>query len=885
MVSQTLAHYVIVEKLGEGGMGEVYKARDLHLDRLVALKVLPAERVADEDRRRRFIQEARAASALNHPNIVTIYDIDITDGVHYIAMEYVPGKTLNRLIGRKGLTLDEALQYAIQIADALSKAHTAGIVHRDVKPSNIIVTDDGAVKVLDFGLAKLTEVVGSEDETATMLTVEGTIVGTAAYMSPEQAECKPVDSRSDVFSFGSVFYEMLTGQRAFAGDTMISTLAAVVHGEPLKLPAELPQEVDRVLKRCLQKHALRRWQTMSDLKLALEELKEELDSGTLTREPRAHAKTRRSRLAVLGPVVLVLALAAAGAAWWSMRGARAPAEIQPARLTFDSGITTNGAISPDGKLAAYASDRGGEGTTDIWVQQIAGRQPMRLTRNGADSSTPSFSPDGSRVAFRSERDGGAIYVMDTLGGQEQKIADGGYRPMFSPDGSEIAFVRIKALSGMAKMFLMSSQGGAPRPFQPDFDVSMAGGIVPCLTWSPDSKFLIFEGVRAMDPKTRDWWVARVAGGPAVATGAVRTLPNLGLIRIPGAWSGGYIYYIEGAMVESTDLYRVPIAPGTWRIQGPPQQLTRSTLPYGGMSMASDGRVLLSSFQAQVDPWSVALDADSGRISGEPRPVLSDSAVKASPACSRDGRFLAYVRWAGLRTQWRVEVHVRDLRTGREAIHAGSGGALAMAPRLNGNGLLLAYSDLVEEKWQSYVAAADTGSLRKVCEGCTVVGFASDGKKALVSSGRNRFAWQDLDAERQTPALTVPGPILEPDLSPDSRWVAFTTGAAIYVASLTAAEVYSVAEDRRLVNSPRWSPDGDLLYYVSNRDGWSCVWAQRLDPVTKKARGEPFPVLHSHRTPGFKGMPLGIRTIAVAADRLFMMFAEVKANIWTAKVEP
>jgi len=232
VIGRAIAHYSIVEKLGEGGMGVVYKARDQHLDRFVAIKVLPPEKVADPERKRRFVQEAKAASALNHPNIVHVYDIDQQDGVDYIAMEWVEGITLGEAIGHKGLKLGEALKYAVQIADALAKAHAAGIVHRDLKPGNVMVTADGRVKVLDFGLAKLAEAAATPDDetrTAQPSTELGVAVGTPGYMSPEQAEGRKVDARSDIFSFGSLLYEMLTGRRAFRRDTPALTLAAV-HG-------------------------------------------------------------------------------------------------------------------------------------------------------------------------------------------------------------------------------------------------------------------------------------------------------------------------------------------------------------------------------------------------------------------------------------------------------------------------------------------------------------------------------------------------------------------------------------------------------------------------------------------------------------------------------
>jgi serine/threonine protein kinase len=291
MIGHTLGHFEILEKLGEGGMGVVYKARDTRLDRIVAIKILPADKVADRDRRRRFAQEAKTASALNHPGIVTIHDITQHEGIDFIAMEFVPGRTLDRVIPRHGLGLKETLDYGVQIAEALAVAHAAGIVHRDLKPSNVIVAEHGRIKVLDFGLAKLIDRVGmpaSDDApTATRaapVTDQGAIVGTVAYMAPEQAEGKTVDARTDIFSFGSVLYEMVTGQRAFHGDSPLSTLTAVLREEPKSISTMsegLPRELERVITRCLRKDPERRWQSMADVNVALRELKEESDSGAL----------------------------------------------------------------------------------------------------------------------------------------------------------------------------------------------------------------------------------------------------------------------------------------------------------------------------------------------------------------------------------------------------------------------------------------------------------------------------------------------------------------------------------------------------------------------------------------------------------------------------
>src|SRR5262245_32910065 len=331
MTGQTLGHYKILDRLGEGGMGVVYKAQDAHLDRFVAIKVLPAEKVTNPERKRRFVQEAKAASALNHPNIITIYDIASDNGCDFIAMEFVNGKTLEQWLGHKGLRLGETLKVAVQIADALAAAHTAGILHRDLKPGNVMVTDGGLVKVLDFGLAKLMDTSEGREENTTRTmamdaapsTEEGAIVGTVAYMSPEQAEGKKLDGRSDIFSFGSVLYEMVTLRRAFHGETRMSTLSAILREEPKPVseagPA-VPRELEKIISRCLKKDPARRFQHMGDLKVELEELKEDSDSGKLAVGVAAAAKPgRRQLLAVALTAGVVLAAIAIAVTWWFNR--------------------------------------------------------------------------------------------------------------------------------------------------------------------------------------------------------------------------------------------------------------------------------------------------------------------------------------------------------------------------------------------------------------------------------------------------------------------------------------------------------------------------------------------------------------------------------------
>jgi eukaryotic-like serine/threonine-protein kinase len=291
LVGRKLGRYQLVSRLDSGGMGEVYLARDTRLKREVALKVLHPDSLADANRTQRFIQEARAASALNHPHIVAIHDVDHIEGIDFIVMEYVPGRTLTEVIGHRGLPLAEALAYAIQIADALIAAHTAGIVHRDLKPGNIMLNDRGEVKVLDFGVAKLMERRTSSDldtmETA-VHTAKGTIVGTVAYMSPEQTEGREVDTRSDIFSFGAVLFETLTGEPAFQRDSSSATIAAILRDDPPPLTQrrpDVPRELQQLVERCLRKEAHQRYQDLADVKKTLEDLNRRLSTGKLALSP------------------------------------------------------------------------------------------------------------------------------------------------------------------------------------------------------------------------------------------------------------------------------------------------------------------------------------------------------------------------------------------------------------------------------------------------------------------------------------------------------------------------------------------------------------------------------------------------------------------------
>src|SRR5262249_11607375 len=471
-------------------MGVVFKAQDTRLGRFVALKFLPIEKVTDAGRRQRFLQEARAASALNHPNIVTVYDQIDSDGSLVLVMEFVSGKTLEQRTPVNGLSASEALKVAIQIADALAAAHAAGIVHRDLKPGNVMVTEQGLVKVLDFGLAKLQDrrETGPDEATLTALaeSVEGSIVGTAAYMSPEQANGGKVDARSDIFSFGAVLYEMLTGQRAFQGASHASIMAAVLREDPRpasQLVSGIPRELERILNRCLRKDLNRRSQSMMELKLELEEIKEESESGAEVSRAALQPTKRISRVVWIAGAMVALAT---GLFFGRSAFAPKPTSYRLQQITRDAGFTGMPALSPDGKMLAYVSDRAGGNNLELFVQQVPGGEPIRLTRTTQSELQPRFSPDGTQILFKREDD---LYVIPWLGGSERVLAKDTTTYSFSPDGKWISFTRGSA--GRPEsfgVFVLSPALGEVRQIQTD----QRGLVSP--VWSPDgAQLLMIQG--------------------------------------------------------------------------------------------------------------------------------------------------------------------------------------------------------------------------------------------------------------------------------------------------------------------------------------------------------------------------------------------------------
>ena len=515
-------------------------------NRVVAIKVLPADKVADPERKQRFVQEAKAASALNHPNIVTVHDIRADSGVDFIVMEYAEGRTLDQIIPAKGLGIGQSLRYGVQIADALASAHEAGIVHRDLKPSNVIVTDEDRVKVLDFGLAKLVDPAERVAEAATRtspVTDVGMVVGTAAYMSPEQAEGRKVDARSDIFSFGAVLYEMVTGRRPFAGDSSLSVLAKILNEDPAPpstIAASVPPEVERAILRCLRKDPARRYQTMADLKVALEDLAADSASGQLgaavrRRRARDHGDgrgRRSSRSASSLPI---------SSRCLCDRRSSGCRPLRAVPLVALPGVMRSPSFSPDGNHVTFSWIGPQQTNSDVYVQQIGAGSPLQLTSDPANDYNPVWSPDGRWIAFlRQHADPRRheLRLIPPLGGTGRKVID------IEPRG----FLRSVTFDWCPdSSCLVIPDASSPDMTAPDvlFTVSILSGEKRQLTTppqniladtdpaiSPDGRWLVFR--RDLAPFSGRLQLVRLGDGLKL-TGEPRSLTSILLTAYGPRW--------------------------------------------------------------------------------------------------------------------------------------------------------------------------------------------------------------------------------------------------------------------------------------------------------------------------------------------------------------
>jgi eukaryotic-like serine/threonine-protein kinase len=732
----------------------------------------------------------------------------------------------------------------------------------------------------------------------------------------------------------------LTGRRTFAASSQAELTASIlerVPPPPSSLQPGIPEALDGLIEACLAKDPAARWQHahdvvlqlralegrravdapgqpsagdpdpriqyMDDVKLALEDLKEESGGTAAPAPPFARRRPVRTILAVPAAVLLLLVAGLTSWLWQSTDSpqvtGRAEAVLTP--ITADSGLSFDPALSPDGKLLAYASDRSGEGHLDIWVQQVGGGEPVRLTRHEADDHSPSFSPDGTLIAFVSERrgHGGGIYVMPALAGEERLVAGGGVRPRFSPDGAWIAY------SDASKTFVVPAGGGPPRQLAPEFlDAHLP-------VWFPDGTRLLFAGNRdAPGRYTDDWYIAPLDGGPVRGIGADEHLRRSGLsgpfghplVGIhPEVSPRGDAVIFSATHGASANLWQIRLAPDIAQLSGPPEQLTFLASGAGlslQPSVARSGDVMRIAFwnvAANMDVWSLALDPTLGTALGPLVRLTRNAAVEQWPSLSGDGKQMVY----NVRTRENWDVWLMDLDTGRQAPLA-AGPAQEMWPKITRDGRTVAYA--VEGPGTPEIHALTIGSAvpEKMCEGCTEPwDWSSDGQYLLYRTGLPRQVGVLRRGSSGTVVLAHPDyGVHVPRFSPDDRWILFTAlprtggeGSVAFVApfrgdaTIPVAEWQVVADGFPYNGAAGWSPDGNLVYFMSRRDGFLCLWAQRLHPTTRRPEGEPFEVQPFHR-PQIRSMALwgpGSAGTAVARDRMAFSMVEATGNIWMAEV--
>jgi eukaryotic-like serine/threonine-protein kinase len=786
MIGRTLEHYRIESKLGEGGMGVVYKAHDPRLNRAVAIKVLPPERVADPAVKLRFVHEARAASALNHPGIVTIHDIRSDAGTDFIVMEFIEGTTLDQQIPPSGMRPVDVRRHAVQIADALAKAHAAGILHRDLKPSNVMVTPDDRIKILDFGLAKLLEPAHAtpDDTTFAALTGERAVLGTPAFMSPEQAEGRKLDARSDVFSFGAMLYEMATGRKPFAGETALSLLARILGEEP-KPPSEIvgsiPPALEAVILRCLRKDPDRRYQTMADLKVALEDL--DMESASKRQVPpstRLPLQRRRRWMALLP-----FAMAAGYLGWYIWRTAEPMEPMRADALTTLPGAELYPSFAPDGDRVVFTWTGPKQDNADVYVQQIGAGAPLRLTVDPKSDYNPVWSPDGRWIAFlrgdpakplaRSDRE---VRLIAPLGGPERKLAD----------------IRVQEIT-----------------VNPVY-----------LTWCPDSTCVIVTNSTGEGTPDALFAIALESGETRQLTSP--ELPALADTDPTVAPDGRSLLFLRRTTWGTGDLHVLPLR-NDMTAGGRIRHVVVPGLRPENASWLPNGREIVVStaaFSGGAGLWRVPA---SGDVPAARLPFVGEDGVMPAFARPQSGRAvrLVYVRSFTDENIWRID-------TTAAGAAASAPGAVAIAstkadihPQLSPDGRRVAFTSTRSGAWEIWTSdldganAVQLSSLRASATG--VPHWSPDGRQIVFAS----------DAEGQFDIFIVPSaggkprnitshPAMEhvPNFSRDGKWIYFSSTRSgqyqVWKVAVSGGEPVQVTKEGGWLAEE--SADGASLYFTA-----------------------------------------------------------------------
>ncbi len=811
-----LGPYEVLGPIGAGGMGEVYRARDPRLGRDVAIKVLATTAAVGQDQLRRFEDEARAAAALNHSNILSVLDVGSHDGSPYVVFELLAGETVSDRLRNGPLPPRKAVEYAVQICDGLAAAHSRGIVHRDLKPSNLFITRDGHVKILDFGLAKLAPPLDSGDAAGSTMatrtaTQPGLLVGTLAYMSPEQLRGQPADPRSDLFALGATLYEMLAGQSAFQRATPAETISAVLKHEPdaIGAPASaaMPPTLESIVRRCLEKDPDERFQSAKDLGFALRSVFSSTPTaGTSIAPPFARPKWPWTALLI----VFVLA-AAIAVAWFTVRLSR-PASprgvLTAVPFTSFPGQEVAPTSSPDGSQIAFAwSPEGPQDQFDLYVKVIGSEKALRLTASPAKFIFPSWSPDGRQIAFaRHAAEGSGVFLIPALGGPERKLADSAFTffmqtPLsWSPDGKLLAYQGDSHLSTAGRGIVLLDVAGLNKR-------SLGHPSPDCLfsyfpVFSPDGGLLAIGCDVSIG--VTDLFVLPVAGG------AGRRVVRLHDFRGMSWTADGasLVYASEG------DLWQAALA------GGPPVKVLAggdAWMP----TISRDGHRLAYSRSGafNVNIWQVALHAPT-RAGRAPERLVSSSRAQLNPAVSPDGRRLAFES----NRSGTAEIWVSDADGSNASVLTAFGGPVTGSPEWSPDGRFIAFDSRAEGLANIYVVRSDGAQPQRVSTGVTdssMPVWSIDGKWLYFMGnvdGADRIFKVPMEGGAATRLTTGKG--MYPQTSSDGRRIYYTRSLGEY-------EIWSVStgggDERRVPGLPSvpvefgfaWALSASGVYFINS----------------------------------------------------------------------
>jgi len=837
LVGRSLSHYQVLSLIGAGGMGEVYLAEDTRLWRKVALKLLPAQFTQDADRARRFEREARAASCLNHPNIITIFEVGQVDGRHFICAEYIEGQTLRRRLAGDQLKLHGTLDVAVQIASALTSAHDAGIVHRDIKPENIMLRNDGLVKVLDFGLAKL--IVGSGEwgvgsgewgqeaiphspfptpHSPPALSTTGVAMGTLGYMSPEQARGEDVEGRSDIFSLGVVLYEMITGRPPFEGETSDEVVAAILGREPPPLAQyarEAPAELQRIVEKALRKKSEDRYQNVGDLLLDLKALKEEMEIETKALRGR-RSKASGARRITIAVIALMILVAAATFIYRLIGRPTIPFQkVDITRLTNNRNIDLS-IISPDGKHIVYVDNE--KGYASLWLRQVATDYIQEIVPPAkVHYSDLALSPDGSYAYFVRSSDKAsairALYRVTVFGGAPVKLIDDLYLHFaLSPDGNQIAFARRYFGEEKIAMMIANVDGSgerrlAARPLNE-----------PCEfpSWSPDGKVIVCTvGPSGLEGNQRGITELRVKDGAERSLNSQKW-QNVGRkVWAPdgsGLWFNAY-----KAEKQQEQIWYFPY-PG-----GEPRPTTIGLDRCSRISMTADLKTMLCSQKNRISDIWLAPEGDTSRA----RKLTTGISLSWAP----DGRIVYDSDFDGNRDVWIMN---QDGSGGKKLT---SGPGRNGAPRVTPDGRYILFTSVRSGAPQIWRMEIDGSNPVQLTGGgdAQMSDVSPDGKWAFYTS---RGIWKVPVAGGEPVALPTSHSAGYPSVSPDGKLIAYyyrekQPGAKFKIAVTPSGggqPTWTFVPPREdfWTFDIRWTTDGKALLYEADYNGVSNIWLKPLN---------------------------------------------------------